>query len=138
MSLEYMEYLMRLQSRACIAYLIHLNRRGAISNANLQEGINRAQKSPRLPRFSATFLCPFHSPCAPHSSPKKIILNKCCSKVKQLQKIMEQISATFLQMGLRSSKSVATHILLENAYESNLVPDISNVDYLAGNNGTCF
>ena len=49
---------------------------------------------------------------------------------------MEQISATFLQMGLRSSKSVATHILLENAYESNLVSDISNVDYLADINGT--
>ena len=48
---------------------------------------------------------------------------------------MEQSSATFTQMGLRSSKSVATHILLENAYESNLVPDISNVDYLADNNG---
>ena len=39
-------------------------------------------------------------------------------------------------MGLRSSKSIATTILLENAYESNLVPDISNVDYHAGNNGT--
>ena len=48
---------------------------------------------------------------------------------------MEQISATFTQLGLRSSKAVAAHILLENAYESNLVPDISNVDYLADNNG---
>ena len=48
---------------------------------------------------------------------------------------METISATFTQLGLRSSKSVATHILLENAYESNLIPDISNVDYLADNNG---
>ena len=48
---------------------------------------------------------------------------------------METISATFTQLGLRSSKSVATHILLENAYESNLVLDISNVDYLADNNG---
>ena len=48
---------------------------------------------------------------------------------------MEQISATFTQLGLRSSKAVAAHFLLENAYESNLVPDISNVDYLADNNG---
>ena len=48
---------------------------------------------------------------------------------------MEQISATFTQLGLRSSKAVAAHILLENAYESNLVPDIYNVDYLADNNG---
>ena len=52
MSLEYMEYLMRLQSRACIAYLIHLNSRGAISNANLQEGIrafSMQQASPSSP-----------------------------------------------------------------------------------------
>lgn len=43
--------------------------------------------------------------------------------------------ATFTQMGLRSEKSVATHLLLENAHESNLVPDIRNADYLAGHLG---
>ena len=32
-------------------------------------------------------------------------------------------------------KAVASHILLENAYESNLVPNIANVDYLEGNLG---
>ena len=38
-------------------------------------------------------------------------------------------------MGLRSEKAVAAHLLLENAHESNLVPDIAKVDYLAGNLG---
>ena len=42
---------------------------------------------------------------------------------------------TFGSMGLRCKKSVATHLLLENAYESNLLSDISKVDYLAGNLG---
>ena len=42
---------------------------------------------------------------------------------------------TFRSMGLRCNKSVATHLLLENAYESNLLSDISKVDYLAGNLG---
>ena len=37
-------------------------------------------------------------------------------------------------MGLRSEKAVSAH-LLENAHESNLVSDISKVDYLAGNLG---
>lgn len=38
-------------------------------------------------------------------------------------------------MGLRVAKSVASHLLLENAYESNLLPDISKVDYLEGHLG---
>ena len=38
-------------------------------------------------------------------------------------------------MGLRCEKAVATHLLLENAYESNLLSDISKVDYLGGNLG---
>ena len=42
---------------------------------------------------------------------------------------------TFEDMGLRCEKNVATHLLLENAYESNLLSDISKVDYLAGNLG---
>ena len=42
---------------------------------------------------------------------------------------------TFRSMGLRCEKSVATHLLLENAYESNLSSDISKVEYLAGNLG---
>ena len=45
------------------------------------------------------------------------------------------IETTFEKMGVRAGKSVATHILLENAYDSNLVPDISGVDYLEGNLG---
>ena len=42
---------------------------------------------------------------------------------------------TFEDMGLRGKKNVATHLLLENAYDSNLLSDISKVDYLAGNLG---
>ena len=42
---------------------------------------------------------------------------------------------TFRDMGLRCEKNVATHLLLENAYDSNLLSDISKVDYLAGNLG---
>ena len=57
-----MEYLMRLQSSACIAYLIHLNRRGAISNANLQEGIRAFSKVMQQASPS--------SPPAPSAPPK--------------------------------------------------------------------
>ena len=71
MSFEYMEYLMRLQSRVCIAYLIHLNRRGAISNANLQEGIRvfskvMQQASPSPPSASPKLPMP-----APTASSRK-------------------------------------------------------------------
>ena len=49
------------------------------------------------------------------------------------------VQATYQSMGLRSEKAVSAHLLLENAHESNLVSDISKVDYLAGNLGarTC-
>ena len=46
------------------------------------------------------------------------------------------IKQTFRSMGLRCEKSVATHLLLENAYQSNLLSDISKVDYLEGNLGS--
>ncbi|MEW8688946.1 MAG: hypothetical protein AB2556_24265 [Candidatus Thiodiazotropha sp.] len=45
------------------------------------------------------------------------------------------VQTTFQSMGLRSAKAVTTHLLLENAYESNLLSDIAQVDYLAGNLG---
>ena len=45
------------------------------------------------------------------------------------------VQATFQQMGIRSEKYLSTHLLLENAHESNLVPDIANVDYLANHLG---
>ena len=45
------------------------------------------------------------------------------------------VQATFQTMGLRAEKAVAAHLLLENTHESNLVPDIARVDYLAGNLG---
>ena len=67
---------MRLQSRVCIAYLIHLNRRGAISNANLQEGIRAFSKvmqqaSPSPP--SALPKPPMPAPPASSVDPKKRI-----------------------------------------------------------------
>ena len=43
---------------------------------------------------------------------------------------------TFQSMGLRCEKNVAEHLLLENAYQSNLLSDISKVDYLEGNLGS--
>ena len=45
------------------------------------------------------------------------------------------VRKTFKSMGLRCEKSVGPHLLLENAYDSNLVPDISEVHYLARNLG---
>ena len=39
---------------------------------------------------------------------------------------------TFQTKGIRSKKAVFSHFLLENAYDSNLLPDITDVDYLAG------
>ena len=38
-------------------------------------------------------------------------------------------------MGILARKHVAQHILLENTHESNLMSDISKVDYLHGNDG---
>ena len=52
-----------------------------------------------------------------------------------LQLGIPNMEVAFEAMGLRSEKSVASHILQENAYGSNLVPDIANVNYLEGNLG---
>ena len=38
-------------------------------------------------------------------------------------------------MGLRAEASLAKHLLLENCWENNLLPDISKVDYLEGHQG---
>ena len=48
---------------------------------------------------------------------------------------MEARRATLASMGLRNEKNVALHILQENTWESNVVPDIARVDYLAGQQG---
>ena len=45
------------------------------------------------------------------------------------------ISTTFGNLGIIAKKSIAQHILLESAYSSNFVLDISNVDYTANNDG---
>ena len=45
---------------------------------------------------------------------------------------MEPRRATLASMGLRSKRAVAKHILEEITWESNLIPDIASLDYLAG------
>lgn len=42
---------------------------------------------------------------------------------------------TFRDMGIRCAESAALHLLHENTYESELLSDISNVDYLQGHEG---
>ena len=48
---------------------------------------------------------------------------------------MEPRRATLVSMVLRNEKNVALNILQENTWESNLVPDIARVDYLAAHQG---
>ena len=48
---------------------------------------------------------------------------------------MDPRHATLREMGLRTEKSIALHLLQENTYESNLVSDIANAPYLRGNAG---
>src|ERR1043165_6987758 len=45
------------------------------------------------------------------------------------------IQATFASMGIRAKKAISHHLLVENAYENNLLSDISRVDYLADHKG---
>ena len=45
------------------------------------------------------------------------------------------IETTFKQMGVRSQKSIAEHILKENVYGGNLISDIASVDYTKGHLG---
>ena len=45
------------------------------------------------------------------------------------------IEETFKRMGIRGKKNTALHILKENVCESNLINDISDVDFTFGNNG---
>ena len=47
----------------------------------------------------------------------------------------EIIELTFKQLGLRNRKNLVEHLLLENAFESNLLSDISSVDYTKGHLG---
>lgn len=45
------------------------------------------------------------------------------------------MECTLQSIGLQCTSGVATNVLLENVHESNLVSDISRVDYLEGNLG---
>ena len=44
-------------------------------------------------------------------------------------------TATLASMGLRGKASLAKHLLLENCWGNNLLPDISKVDYFEGHQG---
>ena len=97
-----MEYLMRLQSRACIAYLIHLNRRGAISNSNLQEGIREFSKVMRQASPSPPSAPKPPMPAPPVSSvdrEKRIKRNK-----KKKEKRRKQNYAHLKQLRLEKSQ----------------------------------
>ena len=48
---------------------------------------------------------------------------------------IETIETFFKEIGKRSLKAIAEHILKENVYEGNLINDISNVDYTKNNHG---
>ena len=45
------------------------------------------------------------------------------------------IQTTSDDRGLRAKKGLAEHLFVKNAYEKNLLSDISKVDYLGGNRG---
>ena len=47
----------------------------------------------------------------------------------------ERHTATLSSTGLRAEVSLGKHLLLENCWENNLVPNISKVDYLEGHQG---
>ena len=48
---------------------------------------------------------------------------------------IKTIEATFKEIGKRSIKAIAEHILKENVHEDNLINDISDVDYTKNNQG---
>ena len=54
---------------------------------------------------------------------------------ENLSNIDEIYETTFKEIGKRSLKSIAEHILKENVYEGNLINDISEVDYTKNNHG---
>ena len=60
--------------------------------------------------------------------------NEDLSNIKTIE-TTEIIEATFKEMGKRSLKAIAEHILKENVYEGNLINDIANVDYTKNNHG---
>ena len=45
---------------------------------------------------------------------------------------MTSTYTTYRDIGLRAEKKVAHHLLIENAYENNLITDIAEVDYTEG------
>ena len=60
--------------------------------------------------------------------------SKNLSNIKKIE-ATEIIEATFKEMGKRSLKTIAEHILKENINEENLINDIANVNYTKNNQG---
>ena len=60
--------------------------------------------------------------------------NENLSNIKKIE-ATEIIEATYKEMGKRSLKAIAEHILKENINEENLISDIANVDYTKNNQG---
>ena len=87
-----------------------------------------------LPKISATFGKGsfFFSPFATNRLPKSIQYIEEKEIYLYVPNTLEAKWATLESMGLRSVKAVAKHILQENVWESNLIPDIAGVDYFAG------
>ena len=60
--------------------------------------------------------------------------NEKLSNIKTIE-ATEIIETTFKEMGKRSLKAIAEHILKENINEENLINDIADVDYIKNNQG---
>ena len=93
---------------------------------NCMEFINKvieAQKPVRATNNFSYFFVHMHLVDQKHKWPNIIFKNTCRM---ERQRIRTPLSS----MGLRVEASLAKHILQENCWESNLVADISNVDYL--------
>ena len=60
--------------------------------------------------------------------------NENLSNIKTIE-ATEIIETTFKEIGKRSLKNIAEHILKENINEENLINDIANVDYTKNNHG---
>ena len=63
--------------------------------------------------------------------------NEDLKNIKQIE-ATETIEATYKEMGKRSLKSIAEHILKENIHENNLISDIADVNYTKNHQGKTY
>ena len=85
------------------------------------------QQSGFLVRVASYFFCSLQQ--------STLQIKKTKNQLIYIQSTMEAKRATLEEIGLRSEKGVAKHILQENVWESHLIPDIAGVDYFAGHQG---